>query len=146
MKLLIILLTVAFAQAQHLDNTTTNTNKKWNMIWGLSVVTMVGATTADAASSYNSLEGNALLRSSNGNFGTKGIAIKSMMGAGVITTQCMFPKHRKLEAFVNLGLTAFFSWGTYHNTHINAYSNPSPNEYMLGDRLGNYSNFWAMKY
>jgi hypothetical protein len=70
----------------------------------VSQVIYIGANAADIASSRGSWEANPLLRSPDGRFGGRGIAIKSGVLAGILATQWIC--HRKLGHRVELPFTA----------------------------------------
>src|SRR5689334_12457450 len=52
-----------------------------NRLWMTSIAAMVGATAADAATSWGKWEGNSLLASSDGTFGARGLTFKAGMAA-----------------------------------------------------------------
>jgi hypothetical protein len=83
------------------------------MVWKISIATVVGASVWDAASSYGKREGNPLLRSADGTFGGKGIAMKAGLTGALLIPQYMFRNQKNLRKiftvmnFVNTGaLTA----------------------------------------
>lgn len=93
------------------------------MIWKISIATMLAASAFDAASSMGKNEQNPLLRSSDGTFGSKGIAVKfSLMGAAVVP-QIIFRNRkdlRKIFTIINVGDTALFTTIGVHNLGVRA--------------------------
>ena len=70
-----------------------------------SVATLTAAHVADMHSSWGKYEANPLLRSADGRFGMKGVAVKSSIAAGNLTVQTLllrkWPKARKAAAITN---------------------------------------------
>jgi hypothetical protein len=64
----------------------------------------IGANAADIGSSMGSWEANPLLRSPGGRFGSRGVAIKGGMVAGILATQWFC--HRKFGQRAELPFTA----------------------------------------
>ena len=92
-----------------------------NRIWISSMISMVAATSMDAATSIGKREGNQLLASSNGSFGAKGVSIKAAAAAGVIIPEVLFRRHKDLKskfAVGNFAETALFSAVAIHNHGI----------------------------
>jgi hypothetical protein len=91
------------------------------MIWKISIATMLAASALDAASSMGKNEQNPLLRSSDGTFGAKGVAVKfSLMGAAVVP-QIIFRNRkdlRKIFTVINVGDTALFTTIGIHNLGV----------------------------
>jgi hypothetical protein len=65
----------------------TKIKKVGNKLWKVSVSVLLASQFADIATSYNGPERNNFLASSNGRFGTKGIAIKSAVVGGMVLGQ-----------------------------------------------------------
>jgi hypothetical protein len=89
--------------------------------WKLSLLALAGATSADALSSWGKQEGNPLLRSSNGTFGLRGLAIKSgLTGVSFIPQYIMRnnPKAQKMFTVLNFAETAMFTALAVHNFSI----------------------------
>jgi hypothetical protein len=81
------------------------TAAEWrSRLFRVSQAIYIGANAADIASSRGSWETNPLLRSSDGRFGSRGIAIKGGVLAGILATQWIC--HRKLGQRVELPFTA----------------------------------------
>jgi hypothetical protein len=78
-------------------------DRKMNRIWVGSMVAMVIATGLDAGSSWGKREGNPLLASSNGTFGTKGLSIKTGMAVGIIVPQLLLRSHKDLRSTFAIG-------------------------------------------
>ena len=82
------------------------------VLWGISLAALVGASTFDAFSSVGKTEGNPLLRSGDGTFGAKGIAIKaSLTGAGILP-QVLFRNRketRRLFTIFNFAEAGMFT-------------------------------------
>lgn len=82
--------------------------------WKASVVALAGATAADAASSVGRIELNPVLRSADGRFGARGIAIKAAISGGAVFAQWLLlrknPEAEKYAATANfLAATTFTS-------------------------------------
>ena len=93
-------------------------DRRSETIWKISMAAMLGATAIDAATSIGKNERNPLLRSSDGSFGGKGIAIKSSLAALCIVPQILLRNHREFRKpfiianFVNTGI---FTFAAAHN-------------------------------
>ena len=90
-------------------------------LWIGSMLLVVGATAADAATSWGGREGNGILASPNGSFGTRGIAIKATAATALLLPQILFRHHTRLRpAFLagNLAETALFSATSVHNLNV----------------------------
>ena len=74
-----------------------------------SVATVTAAQTLDAHSSWGKYEANPLLRSPDGRFGVRGVAVKSGIVAGSLTVQVLllrkWPKARKVATITNFVLS-----------------------------------------
>jgi hypothetical protein len=82
------------------------------------MLTMVAATSFDAATSVGKSEGNGLLASSNGNFGAKGIGLKAAFTAGVIVPEVLICRHKSWKskfAAANFAQTGLFSAVAIHS-------------------------------
>ena len=60
------------------------------------MVALVACTAIDAATSINNTEGNPLLRSSNGQFGYRGLLLKSALASGTIAFEFRFVKRSRM--------------------------------------------------
>lgn len=92
-----------------------------NRLWIASIFAAIAGTSADAASSWGKDESNALLASSNGAFGAKGLSIKAGVLAAVIIPQICLRKHKDLKpAFTagNFAEAAFFTGAAIHNIRL----------------------------
>src|SRR5438128_2104649 len=74
----------------------TNVEKSSRRLWKWSMVTLVACTAFDAATSINNSEGNPMLRSSNGQFGYKGLLLKSALATGTIAFEFHFSKRTRM--------------------------------------------------
>lgn len=85
----------------------------WRTQYRWSVASLVAATTYDAASSVGGFEANPVLRSPDGRYGVRGVAIKYGIAAGTLTAQYFVlrrhPERRKLAALINYSTAAAFS-------------------------------------
>src|SRR3989304_2000662 len=90
-------------------------------LYPVSVGTLIAAHTADIHSSWGKLEVNPLLRSIDGRFRIKGVAIKSGIVMGNLTGQTLilrrWPKARKIATLVN-----FISVGVVGGVAIRNYT------------------------
>jgi hypothetical protein len=87
-------------------------------VWKVSIATMLAASAFDAASSLGKSEQNPLLRSSDGTFGTKGVALKFGLVGASLVPQIIFRNRkdlRRLFTIVNFGDTAMFTAIGVHN-------------------------------
>jgi hypothetical protein len=87
-------------------------------IWIASIGANVGANALDVISSWGKHENNPLLRSSNGTFAMKGLAIKSSIIGASMIPQIMLRDHKELRrtfAIVNFVSAAAFSGVALHN-------------------------------
>ena len=92
-----------------------------NKMWKISLMSLIGANAADAASSWGKHESNPLLRSSNGTFGVQGLAVKGAMVGASLIPQYMCrnnPKLKKAFTIANFAETGFFSAIALHNMPI----------------------------
>ena len=97
--------------------------KRVRIIWIASIFAMTAGTAADAASSWNRRESNSLLASSNGTFGSKGLAIKGAIAAGMLAPQIIFRKHRDWHtafAVGNFAEAGIYTGTTIHNLNTNS--------------------------
>jgi hypothetical protein len=96
-----------------------NTSK----LWMISVAGLVGASAFDAASSWGKYESNPLLRSRSGQFGAKGLGLKTASIGAVILPQVLFHKRYGLEktfSVLNFSLAGMYSGLAIHNLGISA--------------------------
>jgi hypothetical protein len=102
----------------HVDG---NADRRAATVWKLSIAAMLGATAMDAATSVGKNERNPILRSSDGMFGGRGIAIKSSLAALCIVPQILLRNHREFRKpfiianFVNTGI---FTFAVAHNAAL----------------------------
>jgi hypothetical protein len=69
--------------------------------WELSLLPLLAAHSLDAGSSWRHREANALLASSDGEFGMKGVGIKfGILGAAVAAEYFLMKNHPKLANFI----------------------------------------------
>ncbi len=95
-------------------------DKHVRIIWIASILSMTAGTAADAATSWHRRESNSLLASSNGTFGGKGVALKSVITAAILTPQIVFRKHRDWHtafAVGNFAETGIFTVAAIHNVN-----------------------------
>jgi hypothetical protein len=93
-----------------------------NRLWVASLFAVAAASGMDAATSWGKYEGNSLLASSNGRFGTKGITIKAGLGAAALIPQIFFMRnHKQLRsrlAISNFAEAAVFTGIAVHNIGV----------------------------
>jgi hypothetical protein len=90
-------------------------------LWKVSIATMLAASAFDAASSMGKSEQNPLLRSSDGTFGTKGVALKFGLVGASLVPQMIFRNRkdlRRLFTIINFGDTAMFTAIGVHNLGV----------------------------
>lgn len=90
-------------------------------LWKVSIATMLASSAFDAASSMGKSEQNPLLRSSDGTFGTKGVALKFGLVGASLVPQIIFRNRkdlRRLFTIVNFGDTAMFTAIGVHNLGV----------------------------
>lgn len=92
--------------------------------WKVSLVALAGATVADAASSWNRPEANPILRSSSGQFGPQGVAIKIGLAGTVAVTQYFLarrgPKAERIASIANFSAAGVFGAAAIHNWSQNS--------------------------
>ena len=95
-------------------------------VWRASAIALLLATAADAHSSYGRHEANPLLRSRDGRFDNRGIALKGLITGGALGAQwLLFRKHEgavKVAAISNFAAAATLSSVAIRN-HV---SSPAP--------------------
>lgn len=109
----------SMARAEHHE-------KVMHRLWLCSMGAVLASTSFDAATSWGKREGNGLLASSNGEFGMRGVSIKTGMAAAVIIPQLLLRKHKDLRGKFMLGNFAeagIFTGVSIHNLHVTAQSN-----------------------
>jgi len=74
----------------------TTTDKHQRRLWKWSMVALAACTAFDAATSINNPEGNPILRSSNGQFGYRGLLLKSALASGTIAFEFRFAKRNHM--------------------------------------------------
>lgn len=91
-------------------------------LWKWSMVAIVAATSFDAATSINNPEGNPMLRSSNGQFGYRGLLLKSALASGTIAFEFHFSKrhgmYKPLAIFNFVQAGVFAGAASYNSTFI----------------------------
>jgi hypothetical protein len=95
--------------------------RRAKMLWRVSMAAFVTATALDAATSVGKYESNPLLRSADGKFGMKGMAIKGGIAGAVLAPQIAYRDHRELHskfAILNFIETGFFAGLAIHNLGI----------------------------
>lgn len=94
--------------------------KRWLTPYRISQIAIVGAMTADIASSWGCAEANPLLRSADGRFYAKGTAIKvGVTSAGLLMTHLLkrkFPKLEKPLTFMLGSSSGFLYYTAIRNT------------------------------
>ncbi|MBM3814598.1 MAG: hypothetical protein FJW20_23475 [Acidimicrobiia bacterium] len=97
--------------------------------WKASLLTLAASGAADVHSSLGRRELNPMLRSADGRFGLRGIAIKSLITGGAIGIQYLLvrkaPQSSKYAAIANFGMSAMFTRVAVHN-YGNAKAAPRP--------------------
>jgi hypothetical protein len=75
---------------------------------------------ADAVSSIGLEERNPLLRSANGQFGFRGMAIKGSIGTAVLVAErgAWFRRHPRYTAALNFAGAGVGAWAAIHNARI----------------------------
>ena len=95
--------------------------RRTKTVWRLSMAAFATATALDAATSVGKYESNPLLRSADGKFGVKGMAIKGGLAGVVLVPQIAFQNHRELHskfAIINFIETGFFAALAIHNLGV----------------------------
>ena len=95
--------------------------RRTKTVWRLSMAAFATATALDAATSVGKYESNPLLRSADGKFGMKGMAIKGGLAGVVLVPQIAFQNHRELHskfAIINFIETGFFAALAIHNLGV----------------------------
>ena len=90
-------------------------------VWVSSICAMLAATTMDAATSWGKYETNSLLASSDGRFGSKGVAMKAGFAGAVIVPQVLLRRRKGLRmkfAIANFAEAAAFSGMAIHNIGV----------------------------
>lgn len=94
------------------------------MIWIASILAMVAATSADAATSWHRRESNGFLASSDGRFGGKGLAIKGGIAAGILAPQIIFRRHH--DWYIAFAVGNFTESGIFAGAAIHNINTTSP--------------------
>ena len=98
-----------------------SSDRRTNLLWKISIATMLASTVLDAGSSMGKHEANPLLRSSDGTFGSKGIAIKASLAGLTLAPQIGLRKRhdlRKAFTIANFIDTGIFTAVSAHNMGI----------------------------
>lgn len=85
-------------------------------LWRISLAAVAASTALDAASSWNRLEANPLLRGDNGRFSSRGIALKAGIAAGVVGAQMLFARRGGSDALRTAAYTNFAVAGAFAGT------------------------------
>ena len=85
--------------------------KHQRRLWKWSMVALVACTAFDAATSVNNPEGNPMLRSSKGQFGYRGLLLKSALASGTIAFEFHFSK--KTRMYKPLAIFNFVQAGVF---------------------------------
>jgi hypothetical protein len=89
------------------------------VMWKMSIAVLAAAAAADALSSWNKRELNPVLAGSNGRFGARGLAVKSLITGGAIGGQLFLvrrnPEASKAAAIANFGMSGMFAAAAAHN-------------------------------
>lgn len=83
----------------------------WQFQFQLSQATMVGSCVSDAVISLNHKELNPLLRDASGNFGTKGLLIKSGLSIGIVLLERYIVKREGKKALKPIAITNYVVTG-----------------------------------
>jgi hypothetical protein len=91
-------------------------------LWKISLAVLGTASIADASTSWNMREANPLLRSNNGTFGGKAIAIKGILAGSTILSQYYMmkrkPEMERTATILNFGAAAMFGSVAAHNIRV----------------------------
>jgi len=102
---------------------------KRGKLWRTSVAVLLGAAAADAGSSLGRVERNPLLRSADGRFHAKGIAIKAAISGGAVAAQWLMlrkqPEGEKYAAAANFMMSAAMGSTAVVNLQRRAHSRPA---------------------
>lgn len=106
-----------------LDVESQKKDRRSKLVWRISVAALLAGTAMDAATSMGKYESNPLLRSADGKFGMKGIAIKGGLAGLIVGPQIAFRDRRELRskfAIINFLEAGFFGGLAIHNAGIRA--------------------------
>ena len=95
-------------------------------VWIASAFAVLGATGADAATSWGKHEANGFLASSNGTFGARGLTIKAGLAAGLLAPQFLLHRDshwRRRFTIGNLIEAGVFAGVAVHNTGVTTQGN-----------------------
>lgn len=91
-------------------------------LYRISLISLVGSSAADAATSWGLYEQNRLLANRNDRFHVRGLSIKIGLTTGFLTSERAIlrshPRHRKFYTALNFALTGFYAGAAIHNTRI----------------------------
>ncbi len=89
-------------------------------LWKASLVALAVAAAADLATSYGKRELNPALRGTDGRFGGRGIAVKSLVTGSALAGQWFLvrrsPESGRYAAIANFGMAGVFTAAAVHNT------------------------------
>ena len=92
---------------------------KHKRLWKWSLVAVAACTALDAATSMHNSEANPMLRSSNGQFGYRGMLIKSTIASGTIAFEWHFTKRTQMYkplAIFNFAQAGVFAGAAAYNS------------------------------
>ena len=92
-----------------------------NRLWLTSAIAMLGATAADAGTSWSYNEGNGILASHNGSFGARGLGIKMGTAGGLLVPQYLLRHHKDFRSkFIaaNFAEAGIFGVTAIHNVRL----------------------------
>jgi hypothetical protein len=88
-------------------------------LWKASLAVLAVAAVADVVTSYGKRELNPALRSTDGRFGSRGLAIKSLVTGSALAGQWFLvrraPESGRYAAVANFGMAGVFSAAAVHN-------------------------------
>jgi hypothetical protein len=118
--LLVVL--VLFAAQAHAAQPVEQQTHHGSKLWKFSVAMLGAVTIADMQSSMGRQEANPLLASQNGQFSAQGMALKGLVGGGVVGVQWLLLRHNpqasKYAAGANFAATAVTGAIVVHNHMI----------------------------
>ncbi|MGA3023406.1 MAG: hypothetical protein ABSF98_01415 [Bryobacteraceae bacterium] len=95
-----------------------------NILYGISVASVVGANVMDIATSYGKQEANPLFRGSSGTFDARGVMLKSGLLGGLQVSNYLavrrHPEYSKRAMVMNFVATAIFAGLSVHNFGVRA--------------------------
>ena len=118
---LLLLFTVfcAAAHAQEFATSPSDANPGHKHLWKWSMVALAACTALDAATSMHNSEANPVMRSSNGQFGYRGLLLKSAIASGTIAFEFHFSKKNHMYkplAIFNFAQASVFAGAAAYNS------------------------------